>query len=41
VLLVAVQVLLETGLDQGSEVGQHAGDDRDLGQHVHLIWDGC
>jgi len=36
VLQVAVQVLLEAGLDQSGEVSHHARGDRDLRQHVHL-----
>ena len=36
VLQVAVQVLLEAGLDERGEVGDHAGRDGDLGEHVHL-----
>ena len=36
VLQVAVQILLEARLYQGSEVGHHAGSDGDLRQHVNL-----
>ena len=36
VLQVVVQVLLEAGLDEAREVGDHPRRDGDLGQHVHL-----
>ena len=36
VLEVAVQVLLEAGLDQGRKVGHHPWRDGNLRQHVHL-----
>mgnify|MGYP001177838368 CR=1 FL=1 len=35
-LEVAVQVLLEAGLDQGRKVGDHPRRDGNLWQHVHL-----